>query len=267
VGKQFDGAVALVTGAASGIGAATARRLAQDGALVVGLDRNEKGLELLAESVPGVLTLCADLGNSESVDQATSDAAHLHGRIDLLAHIAGVAPSPAVKERAGDFQRKRQEGVPVEGMDGVVALDDEEWRSIMSTNLDGTFHVVRSVLRLMIPQRSGAIVTVSSAAGLGGRAGYSHYCASKAGVKLFTQSAAVEAIGYGIRINAIAPGATATPMFAITPGSMISAYGGIPIGRNAEPEEMAAVIAFLLGPEASYIVGETVNVNGGMVLA
>jgi 3-oxoacyl-[acyl-carrier protein] reductase len=267
VTKQFDGAIALVTGAGSGMGAATAQRLVNDGALVVALDRNQQGLDKLAESTPNVTTMCADLGISKSVDQAMSEVARLHGQLDLLAHVAGVAPSPTVKQRAGDFQQKRQEGIPVEGMDGVVALDDEEWRSIMSANLDGTFYIVRAALRLMIPRRAGAIVTVSSAAGLAGRAGYSHYCASKAAVKLFTQAAAVEAIGYGIRINAIAPGATATPMFAITPASMMSAYGGIPIGRSAEPEEMAAVIAFLLGPEASYIVGETINVNGGMAFA
>lgn len=260
---RFEGAVAIVTGGAAGMGRATALRLAHGGAQVVVLDRTATTFEPSVDGKP-IASQVVDVSDSAAVDEAVAEVVSTAGRLDMVAHVAGIAPDAETKARAGAFQSARMRGEAVEGFDGITSLSDEAWRAIMSVNLDGTFYVVRAALRAMVPNRRGSIVTVSSAAALSGRVGFSHYSASKSGMRMFTQAAALEAIGYGIRVNAVAPGSTRTEMHSSTPQSLLDATGGVPIGRKASSEEMAAVISFLLSDDASYIVGETINANGGM---
>jgi NAD(P)-dependent dehydrogenase (short-subunit alcohol dehydrogenase family) len=267
VGRRFEDAVAVVTGGASGIGRATAQRLAREGAQVVVFDRATASFEPCTRNKHPIATQQVDVSDSGAVNTAFAKVVAEAGRLDLVAHVAGVAPDSETKARAGEFQAARLTGQSVEGFDGITELSDDAWRSLVEVNLDGSFYVVRAALQAMVPNRCGAIVTVSSAAALSGRVGFAHYSASKAGMRMLTQAAALEAVGYGIRINAVAPGSTQTAMHSSTPQALLDATGGVPIGRKASPDEMAAVIAFLLSDDASYIVGETINANGGLQLA
>ena len=133
------------------------------------------------------------------------------------------------------YRNRPADAEPV-GFEGVVDLSDSEWRRMMSINLDGTFYCVREALRLMIPRRTGAVVTVSSMAGMSGGLGISHYSASKAAVRVFAQSVAREVGGYGIRVNVVAPGPTDTAMLRRTPAASLAKAGNIPMGRQAKPE-------------------------------
>ncbi len=263
--SRFDGAVALVTGAGSGIGAAVARRLSVDGARVAGLDVDLVAAKETVAALPGGVAVAADVADSAAVDAAVAEVEETLGPITLVAHAAGVDADRGLKERLAEHRRALERGEGERGFRGVVDLTDEQWDRVLRINLDGTFFVVRAALRVMIPRRRGAIVTTASTAGMSGNAGIAHYSASKGGVRLFTQSVAREVAPYGIRVNTIAPGTTATPMFGRTPdGERLVAT--TPIGRVADADELAAAFSYLLSDEASYIVGETMNVNGGLVI-
>jgi 3-oxoacyl-[acyl-carrier protein] reductase len=263
--SRFDGQVAVVTGAGSGIGAAVARRLSADGAVVAGLDVDLVAAKATIAELPGGVAVGVDVADSASVDAAFAEVEATLGPVGLLAHLAGLDADAELKQRLAEHRRALERGDGERGFRGVVDLSDEQWHRVLRVNLDGTFYVVRAALRLMIPLRRGAIVTTASTAGLSGNAGISHYSASKGGVRLFTQSVAREVAPFGIRVNAVAPGTTATPMFGRTPdGDRLVA--STPIGRVAQPDELAAAFSYLLSDEASYIVGETMNVSGGLVI-
>jgi len=262
---RMVGKCAVVTGAGSGIGSATARRLSDEGAELALLDIDGAATEKVAAEL-GATAIAVDVSSSRHVDSAFAEAVARLGRIDVLAHIAGVDGHRDVKQAVADHRAARAAGNADGGFDGITELTDDEWRRVLSVNLDGTFFVLRAALRHMVQNRTGAIVTTASTAALSGVMGLSHYCAAKAGIKVLTQSAAHEAIGYGIRVNTVAPGATDTPLLARTPKAILDGLGGMPIGRPAQPEEIAAVIAYLLSDDASYLVGETVNANGGMIM-
>ena len=263
--SRFDGIVAVVTGAGSGIGAAVARRLGADGAVVAGLDLDVVSAQATVADLPGGIAVGVDVADSASVDAAIAEVEASLGPIALVAHAAGIDADRALKERLAEHRRAVGRGEGERGFRGVVDLSDEQWDRVLRVNLDGTFYVVRAALRVMIPRRRGAIVTTASTAGMSGNAGVAHYSASKGGVRLFTQSVAREVAPFGIRVNSIAPGTTATPMFGRTPdGDRLAAT--TPIGRVADPDEVAAAFSYLLSDEASYVVGETMNVNGGLVI-
>jgi 3-oxoacyl-[acyl-carrier protein] reductase len=263
--SRFQGAVALVTGAGSGIGAAVARRLGADGARVAGLDVDLAAADETVAGLPGGVAVAADVADSAAVDAAVAEVEATVGPIALVAHAAGIDADRRLKERLAEHRRALERGEGERGFRGVVDLTDEQWDRVLRINLDGTFYVVRAALRVMIPRRRGAIVTTASTAGMSGNAGISHYSASKGGVRLFTQSVAREVAPFGIRVNTIAPGTTATPMFGRTPDSE-RLVATTPIGRVADADELAAAFSYLLSDEASYIVGETMNVNGGLVI-
>ena len=262
---RFDGRVVVVTGGASGIGAATVVRLAAEGAAVAAMDLDLDRARAVAAGHDGVIAVAVDVVDPASITRAISEVERDLGAIDGLAHLAGVdahhtikAALPEQRRALADGERPTYRGAP--------DLPIEEWERVVRTNLDGTFLVTRAVLDLMMERRSGAIVTTASTTGMTGAAGVSHYSASKGAVRVYTQAIAREAAAYGVRVNSVAPGATDTPMLARTPHDALATVGTIPLGRVAHPDELAAAIAFLLSDDASYVVGETLNVNGGMVI-
>jgi 3-oxoacyl-[acyl-carrier protein] reductase len=251
----FDGCVVLVTGGASGIGEATGRLFAARGARVVLLDVTDA--QRVASEIPGAVTVQADVADAHAVAAAFLQASELVGEPDVVAHVAGV-DDPEVKRMIGE-QAAAGDGQ----LDITSRLSDERWRRMLSINLDGTFHVVRAALRVMIPRGSGAIVAVGSEAGVDGVPGYAHYAAAKGGVHAFMRSVAREVAGHGVRLNTVAPGVVQSPMRARTPPGMDLTTTLPPLGRHASTAEIASAVAFLASEEAGHIVGETLLVNGG----
>jgi len=252
---QLPGRVALVTGGASGIGAEVCAVFAREGARVVVVDRDAAGAEATARGLPDASWVCADIAVSDQVDEAFSQAVSSYGRLDVVAHIAGVddvrvKAQVALRQAAG------------EPLDISATLSDDEWRRMMSINLDGTFYVIRGALRVMVPQRCGSIVTMSSAAGVAGAAGQPHYSAAKAGIIGLTQAVAWEVAEQGVRINAIAPGVIDTPMTARSPAT--AGAPRVPMKRYGQASEIAEVALFLASDACSYVTGTVVHADGGI---
>jgi 3-oxoacyl-[acyl-carrier protein] reductase len=182
-----------------------------------------------------------------------ADVVSREGRLDTLIHFAGI-DDPAVKQRFAEFlESGMREPVGTE-------LTDAQWSRMIRVNLDGTFYMLRAALRAMYPNRAGSIVAMSSVGGIEGVMGYGHYCAAKAGVIALVKSFAREFAEWGIRVNAVAPDPVRTPMSAPTPASLIPK---LPIGRYAEPAEIAKAALFLASDDASYVSGETMVLSPG----
>jgi 3-oxoacyl-[acyl-carrier protein] reductase len=248
---ELAGRVAVVTGGASGIGADICRRFAAAGAVVVAVDRDATSMQTSA----GTSTLRVDVSKSDEVDGAITSVIEKYGKIDVLAHVAGVDDAKTKADIAGHLAR----GTP---LDITASLTSEQWHRMTSINLDGTFYCIRAALRAMLPRRSGSIIAMSSVAGLTGVAGLPHYSASKAGVIGLVRAVAKEVADRGVRVNAIAPGAIATPMTDRSPSGMNTAA---PLGRMGSVGEVSAVALFLAGDASAYVTGEVVNVSGGLV--
>lgn len=265
---KLDGRVAIVTGGASGIGAATASLFAAEGAQVAVLDIDAIGLESVATRLPGATWAQVDVCDSCAVDAAVQQVVDDHHRIDVLVHAAGVDVGEAWKQRVFDATiaqaKVRAAGGELPSLGLSETLADDAWRQLMAVNLDGTFFCCRAVLRHMVLQRSGSVVTMASSAAQLGVAGMPHYVASKAGVIGLTRALAREFAPLGIRVNTIAPGGVDTPMFQRHPEKLRhAAIASAPLGRVASPDEIAQVALFLVSDDASYLIGETVNANGG----
>lgn len=261
---RFAGKIALVTGAASGIGAATAARLASDGAQgLVLLDRTADALERVARELPvapdAVLTLAQDVADCDAWRAVEARIAERFGRLDLAVANAGVGHAIA----------------PIE------ELPFAEWRRAVATNLDGAFLTLQVAIRLMRRGApTGAIVLVSSTTAIRPEASAAGYCASKAGVLQLARVAARECAPHGIRVNAIVPGGVETPLFHALPffreliektGSERAAFEIMakktaPLGRYARPEEIAGHIAFLLSDEAATMTGSALLADSGHTL-
>jgi NAD(P)-dependent dehydrogenase (short-subunit alcohol dehydrogenase family) len=246
--QGLDRRTVVVTGAASGIGAATAQRLLGEGASVVGVDLAPPAA--LGDS-ERVLAVGADVTDPDAVASAISATVERFGRIDGLVHAAGVA-----------------------GGGPVHLLDDAEWARVISANLTGTFVTARAVLARMLEQEPvdgerGSIVTLASIEGLEGTAGGSAYNASKGGVVLLTKNMAIDYGRQGIRVNAICPGFIDTPMMAgVTGGEGMEEFAGHlrhehKLRRIGRAEEIAAVAAFLVSSDASFVTGAAIPVDGG----
>ncbi len=246
---RLEGKTALVTGGASGIGAATARRLAAEGARVAIGDLDVDGARAVAGELDGFA--CAlDVTDTDSVRAGVAAAVDALGEIDVLVNNAGT-------DRFAFF----------------VNSDEELWDFVLGVNLRGVLAVTHAVLPSMQERRSGcAIVNVASEAGRVGSQGSVVYSAAKAGVIGFTKAIARESARYRVRCNAVAPGPIETPLFDSAP-RLLGEIGerlqrgmidATVMGRAGEPEEVAAAIAFLAGEDASYVTGQTLNVSGGL---
>lgn len=252
---HVDGQVALVTGGASGIGAAVVQRFVDEGARVVLLDRDPDIAREAAAQFGAVDALAADVADSAAVDAAVADLIGRHGRLDCVVHSAGV-DDPAVKQRFADFAAAGERPLI------TPTLSDEAWRRMLSINLDGSFFVLRAALNAMLPHRQGTFVAIASVASIEGSTGYVHYAASKGGIAAMVRSVAREVLPFGVRVNAIAPDVIETPMSARTPSNMLSP-AAMPSRRFGRPEEIAGAALFLCGSGSSYVAGEILTVSGG----
>jgi meso-butanediol dehydrogenase/(S,S)-butanediol dehydrogenase/diacetyl reductase len=246
---RFEGRVVVVTGAASGIGKATALRFAQDGATVACLDLNEIGAEATAVEIHRgagqARPYRCDVSDTSQVDAAVARVAEELGRPAVCCNIAGI----------GKFARSEEEPV-------------DEFENIVRVNLVGTFAVSRACLPHLLAG-GGCIVNVSSSAGLFGQPYNAAYCASKGGVSLMTRAMAVEFSRRGVRVNAVAPAGIDTPItkqFSFVEGTDLRDYQKMfpPTGSMAQPEEVASLIAFLASDEAGYISGAIVPIDMGV---
>lgn len=265
--QELQDKVAFITGAASGLGAAAARRLAADGAIVVVNDLSLDAAQKVADEVGG-LAYAFDVSDSDSFDSAVDDAVKKLGRLDIMVNNAGIAPpnTSSKMDRTMNNMAKRMVGdvTNLEPMDYIVDLSDEEWDRMIKVHLYGTFYGCRAALRHMTPQRSGRIINISSVLGMYPSAGAPHYSVAKAGIITLTKTVAADVAPQGINVNAVCPGWIDTPL--LTPFSEQMKAGivmRIGKGRMGMAEELAEMIRFLSGPESEYCTGDIYPVSGG----
>ncbi|WP_440707916.1 SDR family NAD(P)-dependent oxidoreductase [Herbiconiux sp. YIM B11900] len=253
--RRFAGRVALVTGAASGIGRAVAERFVAEGAAVYALDLSAEALEAVWAGVGAVTPLAVDVGDSAQVDGAFERVRREHGRLDALVTAAGISDAPwRLRENNSDPE--------------PATIDDAAWDLVIRVNLTGTFYCVRAGLALLRQngERGGAVVTISSVGALAPYPLAAAYPASKAGVLGMTRAVAALVGGENIRVNSVAPAATRTSMLPDDEELLATMVALQPIPRVVPASEMAATIVYLCSQEAQFITGQTVNVNGGMVM-
>ena len=235
---SLEGKLALVTGASKGIGRAIAAELADAGAtVVVGYRSGREEAEALAAEIGG-RAIQADVSSAEDARRLVEEA----GDIDVLVNNAGLT------------------------RDGLLArMSDDDWRTVIETNLSSVFYTCRAVTRPMMKKRAGSIVNVSSVVGVHGNWGQTNYAASKAGIIGFTKSLARELGSRGIRANVVAPGYVKTQLTDVLPEEATQAMiANTPLGRVAEPQEVAGAVRFLASDEAAFITGEVLLVDGGL---
>ena len=244
--RPLQGEIALVTGASRGIGAAIADTLAAQGATVIGTATSEAGAAKLGER------LAAHGGHGRVLDVATPGAiealveaiATEFGAISILVNNAGITRDNL-----------------------LMRMKDEDWQAIIDTNLTSVFRSSKAVMRGMMKARKGRIINIASVIGVTGNAGQANYAAAKAGIIAFSKSLAKEIGSRGVTVNVVAPGFIATDMTRDLPeASKTALTEQIALGRLGEPDDIAQAVAFLAGPSAAYITGETLHVNGGMYM-
>ena len=246
---QLDGKVAIVTGAARGIGQAIARLLAEEGADVAMCDLQVDWLQETRDAVTaaGRRAACyaADVSDAAAVEATVKAAREDFDRIDILVNNAGITRDQM-----------------------LVRMSESQWDQVLDINLKGTFLFTKTVGKIMMKQRGGAIVNIASIIGLIGNAGQCNYAASKAGVIALTKSTAKELGSRGVRANAVAPGFIASHMTDELPADIREAMlKSIPCGRFGSPQDVAQVVLFLASDAACYVNGQTLSVCGGMVTA
>lgn len=243
---KLDGQIGLVTGASRGIGRAIAKALSKEGARVYLCSRNLDALQAVAEEIREqdgrAEAVRMDIRDHEDVTRAVKEILEQASRVDILVNNAGLRNDKL-----------------------LVRTGDEEWRQVLETNLSGTFFCMRQVIPAMSRKRYGRIVNISSVVGFTGNVGQANYAAAKAGIVGLTKTAAREYARRGITVNAVAPGFIETAMASSLDDRIREQIREhIPMGRLGSAEEVAGAVAFLVSPEAGYITGQVLHVNGGL---
>ena len=241
--------VALITGASRGIGYAIARALAKDGVDIAGIDINlselQSAMKVIGDSTGRrTLAIQADVGEFASMENAAAEVIKVFDKINILVNNAGITRDNL-----------------------LLRMKDSEWDDVMRINLTGTFNCTRAVIKGMVKNRYGRIISIASIVGLMGNSGQANYAASKAGIIGFTKSIAREYANRGVTANAIAPGFIETDMTKKLPEDVTKALlSQIPMGKLGMPEDVADAVRFLASDEAKYITGQVIHVNGGMYM-
>lgn len=246
--KRLENKVAIITGGTAGIGAAAARKFAQEGAKVTVWARNaEKGKAFVEAMAKEGYTICfdaVDTSNYEQVVAATKRAFDANGKIDILINNAGITNDSTLKK-----------------------MTPEQWQSVIDINLTGTFYCTKAVNQYMVEAGWGRIINVSSVVGLYGNFGQTNYVATKAGVIGMTKTLCRELGKKGVTVNAVAPGFIATDMVAKMPEDVLAGMvAKVPVGRLGKPEDIANAFCFLASDEAAYVNGAVLSVDGGMTV-
>ena len=246
---NLTGKVALVTGASRGIGQATAIELAKAGAdVVVNFIGNEAVAQETVEKIEALgrkaIKIKANVGDADDVQVMVDEAIATFGHIDILVNNAGIT----------------RDGL-------LIRMKDSDWDEVLNINLKGVYLVTKAVAKLMVKQRAGRIINMTSVSGVTGNVGQANYAAAKAWVIGFTKTCAKELAARGITVNAVAPGFIETAMTDVLPEKIKEGIAAtVPFGRMGQPEEIASVVTFLASDFASYITGQVLNVDGGMVM-
>jgi len=248
----FAGQVALVTGASRGIGAAIAHELASRGLIVIGTATSEDGAAKISATlgaVPGVAVgtrgAVLNVNDGAAVDALVDDIVKTHGRLHVLVNNAGITRDML-----------------------AMRLKDDDWDAVLDTNLKAVFRASRAVMRPMMKQRYGRIISITSVVGASGNPGQANYAAAKAGVAGMTRALARELGSRNITVNCVAPGFIETDMTASLPEEQQKALlGQIPLGHLGKPADIAHAVAYLASPQAAYVTGQELHVNGGMFMA
>lgn len=245
---MLNGQIALVTGASRGIGAAIAQELGKQGAIVIGTATSMSGAEQISQAlqqnqIEGV-GMALDVNDAGQVDHLLKAIAEQFGDVTILVNNAGITRDTL-----------------------LMRMKDDDWDAVIGTNLKSVYRMSQAVIRPMMKARTGRIINISSVVGHMGNAGQANYAAAKAGMTGFSKSLAAEVGSRGITVNCVAPGFIDTDMTRELPDEqrqMLLQH--IPAGRLGQAEEIAAAVAFLASPKAAYITGETLHVNGGMLM-
>ncbi|MGV3655326.1 MAG: 3-oxoacyl-ACP reductase FabG [Noviherbaspirillum sp.] len=246
-GKELSGKVALVTGATRGIGRAIILELARRGATVVGTATSESGAAAISEALQGQGAgrgIVLDVNDAAGCDAAVAAIQQEFGRLDILVNNAGITRDQL-----------------------AMRMKDEEWDAVIATNLTSVARMTRAVLRGMMRAKEGRIINITSVVGAAGNPGQMNYAAAKAGVAGMTRALAREVGSRNITVNCVAPGFIDTDMTrALSEQQVTALQQQIPLGRLGQPEDIAAAVAFLASPQAAYVTGSTLHVNGGMYM-
>jgi 3-oxoacyl-[acyl-carrier protein] reductase len=248
-GMNFNGKVALITGGARGIGRAIGERFASSGATVIVADLNIDQAQSTARDLQEkyghpTIAIQVNVSDYENARQMVEQVIQAFGKIDILVNNAGITRDTL-----------------------ILRMEEKDWDLVIDVNLKGAFNCSKAVVRSMIKQRSGRIVNISSVSGLAGQSGQTNYSASKAGVIGFTKALAREVASRNITVNAVAPGFIPTALTVDLPDDLKeSIIKATPMGRMGNPEEVASAVAFFASDDASYITGQVLSVDGGMVM-
>ena len=265
-GFDLQGKSVLITGGASGLGAKTAELLTNRGARVAVADINMDAASDLARRLDGIALLC-DVTDSGQVRSAVGKTIEAFGALDVMVNNAGIAPPPdndRFQKMVNNQMARLDPSIETSPLDILVNMTDGAWDTMIRTHLYGVFYGTREALAHMTPRRTGSIINISSILGMRPSASAPHYSVAKAGIIALTKASSAEVSQFGVRINAVCPGYTDTPLLSHYSEMMRSVIvSQIGMGRMGMSDEIAEVIAFLASPAASYCTGEVFSASGG----